>query len=29
MRSGWSGIEITMSGTIPSEGDGMLAVEMF
>jgi len=29
MRSEWNGIEITMSGTIPSEGDGVFAVEMF
>lgn len=29
MRSGWNGIEITMSETTPSEGDGVLAVEMF
>jgi len=29
MRSGWNGIEITMGETIPSEGDGVLAIEMF
>jgi len=29
MRSGWNGIEITVSGAIPSASDGVLAVEMF
>lgn len=29
MRSGWSGIEIIISGTIPSKGGGVLVVETF